>query len=391
MLASLSAQAPAQNVPPESGSKFDGQSASVKGEKNANGVPADVLSPAEWQRVDAGVQRALAFLASQQQPDGSFPTLSHGQPGVTSLCVLAFMAHGHNPGEGQFGSCLEDATRFILRCQKPNGLIALEGPEGEEISRDVEHFVGVAGAYNHAISALTLAEMYGMSAENKSGSVQAAVSKALKASLTMQRWPKDFPHDKGGWRYFHDYDQNESDLSVTGWELMFLRSARNAGFNVPKESIDDAVAFVRRSFDARFNTFQYKINGNDIRSRGMTGAGMLALGHAGFHDSTEAQRAGRELVQYSFEVYNHPGPFPKRDRYHYSLFMCCQGAYQLGSPYWEQFFPRTVDAVLRHQRSNGSWDAERFQRDERYGNSYTTALVLLALGAPNQMLPIFQR
>src|SRR2546423_14731636 len=58
-------------------------------------TPARVLSSQEWQRVDHSVDRGLAFLASQQQPDGSFPSLPYAQPGVTSLCVLAFMAHGH--------------------------------------------------------------------------------------------------------------------------------------------------------------------------------------------------------------------------------------------------------------------------------------------------------
>ena len=60
----------------------------------------EVLTSQEWERVDESVDRALAWLASQQQRDGSFPTLPHGQPAVTSLCVLAFMAHGHLPGEG---------------------------------------------------------------------------------------------------------------------------------------------------------------------------------------------------------------------------------------------------------------------------------------------------
>jgi hypothetical protein len=122
----------------------------------------------------------------------------------------------------------------------------------------------------------------------------------------------------------------------------------------------------------------------------MTGAGILALGHAGFHNSIEARRAAEDLLGYSFDEYNDSGGF-NRDRYHYSLFMCCQGMYQMGSPYWEQFFPRTVRAVLAHQRADGSWDAERYQKDRRYGNSYTTALVILAVGAPNQLLPIFQR
>ena len=51
----------------------------------------------------------------------------------------------------------------------------------------------------------------------------------------MQLWPKDSPADRGGWRYIHDLDDVDSDLSVTGWQLMFLRSARNAGFEVPNE------------------------------------------------------------------------------------------------------------------------------------------------------------
>ena len=65
--------------------------------------------------------------------------------------------------------------------------------------------------------------------------------------------------------------------------------------------------------------------------------------------------------------------------------------YQMGSPYWEKFFPHTVAALLANQQADGSWDAESLQRDRPFGNSYTTALVVLSLGAPNQFLPVFQR
>lgn len=354
-------------------------------------TPANVLSPSEWEQIDSGVQRALAWLASQQQPDGSFPSLDHAQPAVTSLCVLAFMAHGHNPGEGPFGKQLSRAVDFIVACQKPNGLVMLMGSEDKQLTREVEHQVGVAGAYNHAMGSLTLSEIYGMVPSRQSAAMKTAITKAIRATLQMQRWPKDRSYDRGGWRYINDYDQTDSDLSVTGWQVMFLRSARNAGFDVPEESIKDAVAYIRRTYDAQRGTFNYRINRGDGRTRGMTGAGILALGHAGFHKSEEAQRAGQELLQYSFEVYNDTQPYPTRERYHYSLFLCCQGAYQLGSPYWDEFFPRTVRAALAHQQPNGSWDAESFHRDRKYGNSYTTALVVPSFGAPNQLLPVFQR
>jgi hypothetical protein len=352
---------------------------------------AAVLTPDEWRRVDDAVERALAWLSGQQQADGSFPTLARGQPGVTSLCLLAYMAHGHIPGEGQYGSRLAQATDFILECQKPNGLVTAYGPEGLRISREVDGEIGVTAAYNHAISSLALAESYGMSQSNKSATLERAINKALAATLEMQRWEKARPEDRGGWRYVGHNDEADSDLSITGWELMFLRSARNAGFNVPKQAIDDAVQYVRRSFDAEYGAFRYMIGNNVHGSRGMAGAGILALGHAGFHDSYEAQRAGKWLLQYSFESYNEMKPDGAHDRYHYSLFNCCQGMYQLGSPYWEQFFPPTVRVLLTHQRPNGSWDAESYQRDGKFGNSYTTALVVLSLGAPNQFLPVFQR
>jgi hypothetical protein len=65
--------------------------------------------------------------------------------------------------------------------------------------------------------------------------------------------------------------------------------------------------------------------------------------------------------------------------------------YQLGGDYWKEYFPSTVKALLENQRPDGSWHPETMQRDRPFGNAYTTALVVLSLGAPNQFLPIFQR
>jgi hypothetical protein len=292
--------------------------------RSTDNTPGNVLSADEWRQVDRSVDRGLAFLASQQREDGSFPSLPFAQPGVTSLAVLAFMAHGHTPGNGPYGQRLERAIQYIVACQKQCGLIMLMAPDGPEIDRNLEHDVGIAGTYDHAISSLTLAELYGMNPSANVAKLQTVINKSIRVSLAMQRWPKEASYDNGGWRYIIDYNESDSDLSVTGWHLMFLRSARNAGFDVPDRAITDAVAYIRRG-------------------------------------------------------------------YHYSLFMCCQGMYQMGSPYWEKFFPRTVRAVLAHQEPDGSWDAESFQKDRRFGNSYTTAMVILAVGAPNQLLPIFQR
>jgi hypothetical protein len=352
---------------------------------------SDVLPAADRQRVEEAVERAITWLATQQEQDGSFPTIDMGEPGVTSICLLAYMANGHNPSEGQYGERLDRAVDFILSCQKESGLIAVRGPAGPRLARNVQHEIGQTAVYNHAIASLALSEVYGTGHSRRAEQIEKVINKALAATLEMQRWPKQRGAiDEGGWRYLDRFTLDDSDLSITGWQLMFLRSARNAGFDVPKKSIDDAVGYVQRCFSEEYGAHGYVAGPGDHRSRAMGGAGVLALAHAGFHNSPQAKRTGEWLLQFTFEDYNSDDGFP-RDRYHYALFNCCQGMYQLGSPYWEQFFPTAVRNVLKHQRPDGSWDMEAFDLDKPFGNSYTTALVLLALAAPNEILPIFQR
>jgi hypothetical protein len=314
--------------------------------------------------------------------------MDSGQPAVTGLCILAFAAHGHVPGDSRYRDTLDRALRYVLACQKQNGLISLAGPDGPVITRQVGHEIGGCATYNHAISSLTLSELYGMSVPNQ-GRLQGAIHKSITATLEMQRWPKQ-PEDQGGWRYQEELDDVQSDLSVTGWQLMFLRSAQNAGFDVPKDRIDAAVAFVRRSFDQREGVFVYSTR-RPSRTRSMVGAGILAMAHAGMHNSEEAQRSGEWLMHHGFGQYNATIPNAASDRYHYGLLICCQAMYQLGGQYWEAFYPPAVTAVLSNQQPDGSWPADSQFHDSPYGTAYSTALAVIMLGAPNQLLPIFQR
>jgi len=68
-----------------------------------------------------------------------------------------------------------------------------------------------------------------------------------------------------------------------------------------------------------------------------------------------------------------------------------QAMYQMGGLHWQQFFPRTVATLVANQNGDGSWDSEDNRDENEYGRAYTTALVVLALSAPNQVLPIYQR
>jgi len=157
---------------------------------------AAVLSPAKWQQVEKSVDHALAWMATQQAADGSFPTLAAGQPAVTSLSVMAFLSRGHQPGLGPYGQRINRAIDFVIACQKSNGLIALQPAD----PRDKEETARFAAVYNHAISGLMLGEVYGQVSGPRAKAAKQAIERALQFSRQLQLRPKP-PIDKGGWRY----------------------------------------------------------------------------------------------------------------------------------------------------------------------------------------------
>jgi len=349
----------------------------------------DILSDAEWRRLDDSSERALAWLADQQQADGSFPTQKSGQPGVTSLVVLAFLSRNHLPGEGPYGPTLTRAVDFILTQQKPNGLISAVGPAGEIVPEQIDFREGWPAPYNHAISSLTLSEVFAMTRDRRPDRVRRTIEVALKLSLKLQKRPTSRQIDVGGWRYLQRNSDMDSDVSITSWYLMSLRSAKNAGFDVAQQPIDDALNYIERMFDPQHGTF---INGQrsvKYRSQGMAGAGILALAHGGRHHSDAAKLSGDWLLERPMTRFLHE-PYPK-DSYYYSVFYCCQGMYQLGGNHWAVFFPPTIRTLVSNQQPDGSWVAPRNELETVYGSTYATAMAVLAISAPNQILPVFQR
>ena len=354
----------------------------------------DILSEAQWRRINESANRGLKFLASQQAPDGSIPTAHHGQPGVTALAILAFLQQGHVPGQGPYGEVLERAVQYVLSMQKPNGLFAQVAPAGPVVRTPMQHKLGRAVAYNHGIASLAISETFGMRA-GADQQMRRPLQLALDASLAMQRWEKVRPVDEGSWRYYHPFKAVQGDLSIVGWHLKFLRSAKNAGFDVPEDSIEAAVGFVLRCFTPEFGTFEYEVSKRDAGSRAMAGVGILALAHTSHHNRPEALSAADWILKHNFQAYNqitifgNPNDY-QHDRYHYSVFYCTQAMYQMGGRHWKQFYPNTANVLLANQNQDGSW-AEESARDAHFGRGYTTSLVVLALGAPNQLLPIYQR
>ena len=345
--------------------------------------PRDVISPELWLRVDKSIDRGLEYLARRQRADGSFESPKTGQPGITSLAVLAFLSRGHIPGEGPYGDNLLRAVDFVCRCQRKNGLLSAAEPEAQHVHDGASH----AGNYNHAIAGLMLTEVYGMLSNDRAEPIAATITRALEFTREQQLKPRSNPNEKGGWRYLRSRQDFEADISVTSWQLMFYRSAKNSGFDVPAVFVDDAMDYIRRGFDPQQNAFTYNLpSGANRATRGVVGGAIVSLALGGEHQSENVRRAGDWIIKNSFRKYNQGiGP------YHYGAYYCSQAMFQLGGQHWKQFFPALSEVLVNNQGPDGSWSIEADHNGNYFGQSYTTALAILALTPAYQLLPIYQR
>ncbi len=338
----------------------------------------DILTEQEWQEVESAIDKGLVFLSRQQRPDGGFHPDSNNEPGISGLCLMAFLSRGHLPKRGPHGEKLAKSVEYLLDSQQPDGLISRQ--------RQPYH-----APYNHGIASLVISELYGMSQPAEEVRIRQAIERALVFTSYRYSQPKNFPDDEGSWRYLRRHHSSDGDLSVTSWNVMFLRSAKNSGFQVDVSLIDDALGYMKRLYDPQFKTFRYEIHPDDAQynhPRGMAGAGALSLSLSGEHHSELAQNAARYILKRPFDQFDRP--VAGEEYPCYAAFYCSQGMFHLGGEYWSEYYPRLVKTLLKAQRADGSWMMKQ-GLDVRYGASYMTALTILALTPPYQMLPIFQR
>src|SRR5436309_127744 len=73
----------------------------------------------------------------------------------------------------------------------------------------------------------------------------------------------------------HEVASGDSDLSVSGWCILALRAAQNAGVEVPKDSADRAAGFVLKCWRPDGKGFAYQAGGEATLT--MTAAALLDL------------------------------------------------------------------------------------------------------------------
>jgi hypothetical protein len=321
-------------------------------------------APKKDKELENAVNKALDFLKNTQKEDGSWSAGQFGgrNAAVTGLCVMAFLSAGHVPGEGPYSETVEKGIRAVLKAQQANGLIASEG--GHEM-------------YHHGICTLMLAEVAGMTEGPLSEEVRKKLEKAVAVILRGQRKEGTA---RGGWRY--TVNGIDSDISVTGWQMMALRAAKNLGCDVPPEAIERAIEYVKRCQDGNSGAFRY-MPGAGI-TVACTGTSILALEICGKeqHRSPEVLRAAGFLLRNPLQWGS--------QHFFYSVYYGSQATFQLGGQYWNAYREQMHRVLFGNQGDTGGWYG-RDGEGRMYGPNYCSAMAVLALTVEYRYLPIYQR
>jgi prenyltransferase beta subunit len=310
------------------------------------------------ERVTAAVDRALGYVAAKQQIDGSWTD----NQAVNSLAILSYLGRGNVPGRGPYRDLLARAKKFLLASQQPSGLF---------VSPRASH----GPMYEHALSTLACAEMYGMDPDPElEEKLRRAVDLILKAQSP-----------NGGWRY--QPRPGDHDLSVTVMQIVALRAANNAEIPVPEPTIEKAVAYVK-SCAARQGGFAYQ-PGQGPNPQ-MSAAGVLSLQLLGRFDDPAIRPALEFMAKLPVRWEN-----SGLNYFYYFHYYAIQGHYQAGDKYWNDWHPRVRELLLGKQNSDGSWDVPPGTAEQPGAvgpnKIYWTAMASLVLEIYMHFLPAYQR
>ncbi len=305
--------------------------------------------------------RGLQYLMSTQDESGAWSKGSEMGGGSTGLALMAFLASGEDPNFGLYSSVIRRALRNIISSQN-----AETGYIGNSM-------------YHHGFAMLALAEAYGAVDDRdlweKGGtaatqrSIGSALELAVRCAVTSA---KKNPY--GAWRY--SPDARDADTSVSGAVLMGLLAARNAGIEVPDETIDKAIAYF---------TGMTGPSGIVGYSGGFDGFGE-SLARSSIATLVFAISKRKDLKQYknALDYVSDQLETPTSSWPEYARYYQAQALFQGDVDAWKKWNTSTIRQLKSLQQGDGSFSGQ-------LGSTTNTSMSLLALALNYRFLPIYER
>jgi hypothetical protein len=344
-------------------------------------------------KTEEAIERGLDFLVRAQQEDGSwsfqhFPGatdedtgICHSDTAATGLALLAFLGAGYDHFDDKHRHVVRRGLRYLVDQQKESGdLYTFQDKESHKS----------AWLYSHAIAAIALSEAYGMTGDDE---LAGPAQRAIDFIQTAQN------PQFGGWRY---EPRVGADTSVTGWQLMALKSADLAGLKVKPETYEGVRRWLDVSQKSPDDGSQYVYNAtrgsnqdqSDQRRPTMTSVGLLMRLYLGWDRTRdEMQRGAQHMLDYP-PMY---GNTRSRQRDTYYWYYATQVMFHMKGDYWRrwhgQLYPLLIGMQTKQGPMAGSWDPGGDAPDRwagQGGRIYVTTMNLLSLEVYYRHLPLYE-
>jgi hypothetical protein len=323
-------------------------------------------TPASPAEVGRALEKALDFLASCQEREGYF---EQDHPGISGLAVMALIGGKCVPKD--YSKTIQAGLRYLRSRYSTEPLYEDSAAPPTAWSDADDHM------YTHAIVTLTFIEAL---VELKEAGLKPMAEAAVKLILQAQNIEtkpaalegpvNTDSEDYGGWRY--SPKDTVSDISVTGWQILTLRAAKNSGFAVPDQAFKAAGNYLKTLYDKDKRSFGYTSIGGDSCAR--SGMGSLGLQLCGFPEASEVQGA-RRFMQDHAPVWNVENPGDGYPFYYW--YYATRAMLFTGGDDWRVWKDWMCRFLVDHQSEDGSWAG--WQKEESYAPVYTTALGAMML------------
>ena len=310
------------------------------------------------------VKLGLDYLARTQGADGGWHEGQAGQAyptAMTGLAGMALLASGSTPSRGRYATHITKAIEFLLTCSTPSGL--LTGP-GQDNGRPM---------HGHGFALLFLATAYGMETkESLRNRTKEVIDKAVALTARGQS-------AEGGWTYFPG---GGDEGSVTVTQVQALRAVHNAGLNVPRGTIEEAVRYIDKCQTSEGGIAYSLSSLGSEPQMAISCAAVATLYNAGEYDSPVANRC----LEYVWKHFHGQAWVSVSGHDYYGHLYAAQAFYMSGDKYWKEYFPAVRDRLVGMQdKSEGAWQGDYI------GKVYGTSIALIILQLPYKYLPVYQR
>ncbi|MEX0716882.1 MAG: prenyltransferase/squalene oxidase repeat-containing protein [Planctomycetaceae bacterium] len=346
------------------------------------------------QRTEQTIKLSLGWIVRQQQgrgnwqlhqgyPDASEPTL-RTDTGATGLALLALLGAGHTHRAGEQQAAVAQGLEWLLEQQNRRG----PPDEFDGNFHDRDEYGLSSTYYAHSQATIALCEAYALTGDE---ALREPAERAV-AFLLRSQHPQF-----GGWKYMPMKEKTVGDLSVTGWALMALHTARASGIDISNDDFYRASTFldsVEEQGGARYKYMPFDPSGNVTVA--MTAEGLLCRQYLGWPRDYPPLEDG---VRWLLSEENRPR-WEAGTRNVYAWYYQAQVLHNMGGDAWRDWYGHTQAIIVERQvrvgntRIRGSWNPTTpYGSPHEYASSagrlYFTAMCALVLQTPYRHASVY--